>query len=56
MSFKQCCSLCCSASSEYKLLQNEEGESNEIYEITVKYFDPMVSDILQILTTIKVMK
>lgn len=43
MSIKQCCSLCCTACNEYKLLQNEQGDSNEIYEITVKYFDPMVS-------------
>ncbi|KAI8124139.1 Transcription factor grauzone [Lucilia cuprina] len=42
MSIKHCCSLCCTACSEYKLLQNEVGDSNEIYEITVKYFDPML--------------
>ncbi|KAM7347057.1 uncharacterized protein ACRADG_006724 [Cochliomyia hominivorax] len=42
MSVKQCCSLCCSTCNEYKSLQNDQGESNEIYEITVKYFDPML--------------
>ncbi|XP_065366264.1 transcription factor grauzone-like [Calliphora vicina] len=42
MSIKQCCSLCCTACCEYQLLQNEAGDSNEIYEITVKYFDPML--------------
>ncbi|XP_037810347.1 zinc finger protein 91-like [Lucilia sericata] len=42
MSIKLCCSLCCSPSSEYKTLQNEVGDSTEVYEITVKYFDPML--------------
>ncbi|XP_065366261.1 transcription factor grauzone-like [Calliphora vicina] len=42
MSIKQCCSLCCTTCGEYKLLQNDLGESNEVYEITVKYFDPML--------------
>ena len=38
-----CCSLCYSHSKEYETLQNEKGDYNEIYNITVKYFDPMVS-------------
>ncbi|XP_065363155.1 zinc finger protein 729-like [Calliphora vicina] len=42
MSIKLCCSLCCSPSSEYKTLHNEVGDSTEVYEITVKYFDPML--------------
>ena len=43
MSIKLCCCLCCSPCGEYETLQNELGECNEIYEITVKYFDPMVN-------------
>lgn len=42
MSIKRCCSLCCTACADYKSLQNDMGDSNEIYEIAVKYFDPMV--------------
>ncbi|KAM7347938.1 uncharacterized protein ACRADG_007419 [Cochliomyia hominivorax] len=42
MSIKLCCSLCFIPNSDYKYLQNEVGECNEIYEITVKYFDPML--------------
>ncbi|XP_065363150.1 transcription factor grauzone-like [Calliphora vicina] len=42
MSLKLCCCLCCTPCSNYKALQNVWGECNEIYEITVKYFDPML--------------
>ncbi|KAM7348117.1 uncharacterized protein ACRADG_007535 [Cochliomyia hominivorax] len=42
MSIKLCCCLCCTPCNEYKSLQNDQGECNEFYEITVKYFDPML--------------
>ncbi|KAI8124146.1 Zinc finger protein 208 [Lucilia cuprina] len=35
------CRLCICAHSEFKDLYDEIGQGNEIYEITVKYFDPM---------------
>ncbi|KAM7350818.1 uncharacterized protein ACRADG_009262 [Cochliomyia hominivorax] len=42
MSLKLCCSLCCTPCMEYKSLHNDFGECNEIYEITIKYFDPIL--------------
>ncbi|XP_037810305.1 uncharacterized protein LOC119602715 [Lucilia sericata] len=35
------CRLCICAHSEFKNLYDKIGQGNEIYEITVKYFDPM---------------
>lgn len=48
MSTTLSCSLCYTPSKEYIALQNENGGYNETYNITVKYFDPMVSCILYI--------
>lgn len=42
MSIESYCCLCYTASFDFQLIQNEEGESTEAYDITVKYFDPMV--------------
>ncbi|KAM7347363.1 transcription factor grauzone-like [Cochliomyia hominivorax] len=42
MSLKLCCSLCCTPCMEYKSLHDDCGECNEIYEITIKYFDPIL--------------
>lgn len=40
MSIKLCCCLCFTSCLEYKPLQNDTGECNEFYEITIKYFEP----------------
>ncbi|XP_073828340.1 uncharacterized protein isoform X2 [Musca autumnalis] len=42
MTTKVCCCLCYTASYSYKLIQNEKGESTEAYDVTVKYFDPIM--------------
>ncbi|XP_013114957.1 transcription factor grauzone-like [Stomoxys calcitrans] len=39
---KACCCLCYTPSYDFKLIQNETGECNEVYDVTVKYFDPML--------------
>lgn len=42
MSSNPLCRLCISAYTESKSLFDEFGQGNDVYEITVKYFDPMV--------------
>ncbi|XP_011293269.2 transcription factor grauzone isoform X1 [Musca domestica] len=42
MTTKVCCCLCFSPCYNYKLMQNDKGESTEVYDITVKYFDPIM--------------
>lgn len=37
------CRLCIQAYTDCKSLFDELGQGNEVYEMTVKYFDPMVS-------------
>lgn len=40
------CRLCINDQDEFKNLYNDLGEGNEIYDITVQYFDPMVNEII----------
>ncbi|XP_073829579.1 uncharacterized protein [Musca autumnalis] len=42
MSEKRLCRLCVSTQPDYKSLYDENGQGNEIYEITLKYFDPIL--------------
>lgn len=37
------CQLCAGSCEECKNLYDEHGQGTEVYDITVKYFDPMVS-------------
>uniref|UniRef100_A0A1I8MZK2 Uncharacterized protein n=2 Tax=Musca domestica TaxID=7370 RepID=A0A1I8MZK2_MUSDO len=39
---KSLCRLCVSSQSEYKSLYDDNGQGNEVYEITLKYFDPIL--------------
>lgn len=39
------CRLCVVSRDEYKSLYDETGQGNDVYEITLKYFDPMVRGI-----------
>ncbi|XP_061389724.1 zinc finger protein 718-like [Musca vetustissima] len=39
---KTLCRLCVSSRSEYKSLYDDNGQGNEVYEITLKYFDPIL--------------
>ncbi|XP_065363154.1 zinc finger protein 236-like [Calliphora vicina] len=47
MSATTLCRLCICAHTEFKNLYNEHDQGNEVYEITVKYFDPMFLNSLQ---------
>lgn len=42
MSQSSLCRLCVNICNECKSLFDDNGRSNEVYETTVKYFDPMV--------------
>lgn len=50
MSIKLCCCLCFTPCIEYKPLQNDSGECNEFYEITIKYFDPTMVRVQKLFT------
>ncbi|XP_073829583.1 uncharacterized protein [Musca autumnalis] len=41
------CRLCVEICNQYKALCDEKGESNDVYETTVKYFDPMLLNLDQ---------